>query len=186
MAPPSDLLRDATEDVFERRGGGFEPIFVDDNASDTELESGDAAEPTRSHSTRVSLQPEDADAPEAKRPANAGAAVKAGAAPSRDRRGLLLPRWGRPTGSPATRRSRSPSASKMRRKSCCVGSYAFHRSPAGSPNGPGLARTVSCACLNWSRGGPRGNRRHPRHGQYGLERCGCRKGRRRRGTAGWQ
>jgi RNA polymerase primary sigma factor len=94
MAPPSDLLRDATEDVFERRGGGFEPIFVDDNASDTELESGDAAEPTRSHSTRVSLQPEDADAPEAKRPANAGAAVKAEAAPSRDLVGTYFSQMG--------------------------------------------------------------------------------------------
>ena len=94
MAPPSDLLRDATEDVFERRGGGFEPIFVDDNASDTELESGDAAEPTRSHSTRVSLQPEYADAPEAKRPANAGAAVKAEAAPSRDLVGTYFSQMG--------------------------------------------------------------------------------------------
>ena len=31
-------MRDATEDaVFERRGGGFEPIFVDDSGSDTEF-----------------------------------------------------------------------------------------------------------------------------------------------------
>src|ERR1700749_3544069 len=94
MAPPSDLFRDATETVFEPRGGGFEPIFVDDSASDTELESGDAAAPTRSHSTRVSIQPEDADAPEAKRPASAGATVKAEAAPSRDLVGTYFSQMG--------------------------------------------------------------------------------------------
>src|ERR1700751_1331344 len=95
MAPPSDLLRDATEDaVFERRGGGFEPIFVDDSASDTELESGDAADSARARSTRVSLQPEDVDAPEAKHPAKAGAAVKAEAAPSRDLVGTYFSQMG--------------------------------------------------------------------------------------------
>jgi RNA polymerase primary sigma factor len=95
MAPPSDLLRDATEEaVFERRGGGFEPIFVDDSASDTEFETGDAAESARPQGTRVSLQPEDADAPEAKRPATSGATVKAEAAPSRDLVGTYFSQMG--------------------------------------------------------------------------------------------
>src|SRR6516165_10463375 len=95
MAPPSDLLRDATEDaVYERRGGGFEPIFVDDSAPDAEFETTDTAESARSQGTRVSLQPEEADAPEAKRPATAGAAVKAEAAPSRDLVGTYFSQMG--------------------------------------------------------------------------------------------
>jgi RNA polymerase primary sigma factor len=95
MAPPSDLLRDATEEaVFERRGGGFEPIFVDDSAPDPEFETADAAESTRPQGTRVSLQPEDADAPEAKRPAIASATVKAEAGPSRDLVGTYFSQMG--------------------------------------------------------------------------------------------
>ncbi|MBV8743858.1 MAG: sigma-70 family RNA polymerase sigma factor [Xanthobacteraceae bacterium] len=95
MAPPSDLLRDATEEaVFERRGGGFEPIFVDDRTSDAEFETGDARESARLQGTRVSLQPEDASEPETKRSANASATVKAEAGPSRDLVGTYFSQMG--------------------------------------------------------------------------------------------
>ena len=95
MAPPSDLLRDATEEaVFERRGGGFEPIFVDDTATDAEFESGEASNSARPQGTRVSLQPEDATEPEAKRPASAGATVKAEAGASRDLVGTYFSQMG--------------------------------------------------------------------------------------------
>jgi RNA polymerase primary sigma factor len=95
MAPPSDLLRDATEDaVFERRGGGFEPIFVDDTATDAEFESGDAADSARAQGARASLQPEDASESEAKRPANASATVKAEATASRDLVGTYFSQMG--------------------------------------------------------------------------------------------
>ncbi|MBV9234596.1 MAG: sigma-70 family RNA polymerase sigma factor [Xanthobacteraceae bacterium] len=95
MAPPSDLLRDATEEaVFERRGGGFEPIFVDDTATDAEFESGQSSDSARPQGTRVSLQPEDASEPEAKRPANTGATVKAEAGASRDLVGTYFSQMG--------------------------------------------------------------------------------------------
>jgi RNA polymerase primary sigma factor len=95
MAPPSDLLRDATEDaVFERRGGGFEPIFADESGADVEVEAVEARDSARAHDTRVSLQPEDASEPEAKRPAGATATVKAEAAPSRDLVGTYFSQMG--------------------------------------------------------------------------------------------
>ncbi len=95
MAPPSDLLRDATEDaVFERRGGGFDPIFADESAPDVELETVDAPDSARTHGTRVSLQPEEAGEPEAKRPAGATAAVKAEASPARDLVGTYFSQMG--------------------------------------------------------------------------------------------
>ncbi len=95
MAPPSDLLRDATEEaVFERRGGGFEPIFVDDTATDAEFESGEASDTARPQGTRLSLQPEDASEPEAKRPVSAGATVKAEATASRDLVGTYFSQMG--------------------------------------------------------------------------------------------
>jgi RNA polymerase primary sigma factor len=95
MAPPSDLLRDATEEaVFERRGGGFEPIFVNDSDSDAELESGDAADSARPQGTRVLLQPEDAGEPEAKRPASGATTVKAEATASRDLVGTYFSQMG--------------------------------------------------------------------------------------------
>jgi RNA polymerase primary sigma factor len=95
MAPPSDLLRDATEEaVFERRGGGFEPIFVDDTSSDTEFESGESSDSARPQSARTALQSEDADAPDTKRPVTTGAAVKAEAGPSRDLVGTYFSQMG--------------------------------------------------------------------------------------------
>ena len=142
-------MRDATEDaVFERRGGGFEPIFVDDSGSDTEWETSDAADSARPQGKRVSLQPEEAGEPEAKRPANAGATVKAEASASRDLVGTYFSQMGQPIGSPATKRSRSPSASRMRRKSCCLGSSGFRRPQVASPSGLGPAWTVSCVYRN--------------------------------------
>jgi RNA polymerase primary sigma factor len=89
------LLRDAAEDnVFERRGGGFEPIFAEERSTDAEFEGAEASDSARLHDTAAPLQPDDAAEPEAKRTVGVATAVKPETTVSRDLVGTYFSQMG--------------------------------------------------------------------------------------------